>query len=129
METAKEKCIKEAYINLIGIDEYDKIKHAINNDGSVHNLVSDLINEVMGFEHLRLVYWRPKSLQGLEDNNGWISIEPDGSNLPTDDIEYWCIEKASGDLTVSNLLNHNKKFSTCHFSHYQPIVKPLKPLY
>ena len=32
---------------------------------------------------------RPKSLFGIDNNNGWIRIEEDGSNLPKQSGEYW----------------------------------------
>lgn len=34
-------------------------------------------------------FWRPIELKGLETNNGWTRIEPDGSNLPKTNSEVW----------------------------------------
>ncbi|MHA7822490.1 hypothetical protein ACVVIH_06980 [Chryseobacterium arthrosphaerae] len=37
-------------------------------------------------------FWRPKSLSGIENNNGWIKIESE-SDLPDEGIEVLCFNK------------------------------------
>jgi len=68
---------------------------------------------------------RPKSLQGIENNNGWIKIE---SDLPEEtechfyDIknkDYWtAMVDEFGDFAYSTKA-----------THYQPITKPQPPIY
>ncbi len=74
--------------------------------------------------------WRPKSLQGIEDNNGWISINSE-KDLPREQTECWIFDKEKG-LICGNFLNNTKeekKYWLDNASHYQPIVKPSLPLH
>jgi len=82
----KEEKIKEAYIfelskNLVKIDDgiifYENLKPYIDENGWIDSEKSDgksgyLMESDLDFNspHLRL-----KSLQGIENNNGWISIK------------------------------------------------------
>ena len=78
--------------------------------------------------------FRPKSLQGIETNNGWIDSEKD---LPEQGGEYHVVIKGKLDKAVyvkSNrwLVNGNdypKTTQTQGISHYQPIVKPKPPIF
>lgn len=80
-------------------------------------------------------FWRPKSLAGIENNRGWIIIEEDGSNLPKEKCVCFFFNKRSaiesftfgqqayfGQLTES-------EYILKYFTHYQPIIKPLNPIY
>lgn len=71
---------------------------------------------------------RPKSLQGIEDNNGWIRIESE-EDLPKKGANCHFILKNGvcgifvdiGDSEYLTLRNRG--------THYQPIEEPLKPIY
>jgi len=75
---------------------------------------------------------RPKSLQGIENNNGWIKIESE-ADLPKEEVDYWCINMG----VLEHLTFYQGKFydeshsynPITYITHYQPIQKPLKPLY
>ena len=76
--------------------------------------------------------WRPKSLQGIEDNNGWIKIESE-ADLPKNDDDYWVMTNIKDDevqqlsnLIVIRCLNLEKNIKVTHF---QPIEKPKPPIY
>jgi hypothetical protein len=75
--------------------------------------------------------FRPKSLRGIEDNNGWIKIET-VEDLPKDGV-CLVIERASGATVtcgfgfVKSLDYKNYIVEQC--SHYKPIPEQLKPLY
>lgn len=79
--------------------------------------------------------WRPKSLSGIENNNGWTRIKEDGSNLPKwegegDDVSHYWVMFENGDTVVSwNFSLADPSGYTLKPTHYQPIVKPKKPLY
>jgi len=86
--------------------------------------------------------WRPVTLRGFSDNNGWTRIEPDGSNLPTEDIDCHIIVKSSGNMRftkfyLENFKGWKKVFTSDHVigigwqnvTHYKPIVKDLPPIY
>jgi hypothetical protein len=138
----KEEIIAKAY----GIN-YNKLKEYINNDGWCRSFPStqnqiDYINT-----GLQNVAWRPKSLQGIETNNGWIKIESDEwlkEHKISGSITKYYVDNANEDyLTISVLaelsgekiqltldsylwLKHNAEIVA---THYQPIVKPLNPIY
>lgn len=75
-------------------------------------------------------YWRPKSLNGIETNRGWLKVE-DG--LPEEDGEtkYWAgilengkFIKQEVNISATRIINLKG-----YFTHFQPIKKPSKPLY
>lgn len=76
---------------------------------------------------------RPKSLQGIENNNGWVKIESE-DDLPNTDgksVEFWFLTK-HGNITTncfSDLMKNKKIQYSKVYSHYQPIEKPKPPLY
>lgn len=122
----KEEIIAKAY----GID-YNKLKEYINNNGWCRSFPStqnqiDYINT-----GLQNVAWRPKSLQGIENNNGWIKIESE-KDLPITDVDCHIVynNNLMSFAVWDNLL---KGFYIGivkqNPSHYQPIVKPLNPIY
>ena len=83
-------------------------------------------------------YQWPIEIENLSNNNGWIRIEPDNSNMPTDEMNDVCdgymvlLEKpyfgfnmaryAASSLTDDN---HNGTKIT----HYRPISPIPKPVY
>lgn len=78
-----------------------------------------------------LDYYRPKELQGIDDNNGWTRIEPDGSNMPTINGDYKVISSdqdvdCSGSYDLNGLKEYLKKHS---ITHYKPLKEEPKPIY
>jgi len=78
---------------------------------------------------------RPKSIQGINDNNGWALGAP-----PKDGGEFWIIEAYFKEpIHVCNVEYYDEYFATIdgidfqfsqrEITHYQPIKKPLKPIY
>jgi hypothetical protein len=72
-------------------------------------------------------YSRPKSLSGIENNNGWINIES-GEDLPKDG-QYWTISSNDGQMTTNRIWSKQWNFNHRYISHYQPIIKPEPPIY
>jgi len=76
-----------------------------------------------------IVSYRPKQLQGLENNNGWITIESE-ADLPKDSSAYWVWRS---DERVSSLNDYESDksyfFPYLKATHYQPIEKPLPPIH
>ena len=79
--------------------------------------------------------WRPKSLNGIESNNGWISINSE-KDLPGEDLDVHIVFKKDGgnfqtfgvwDKRLNSFWSGAMKIDIP--THYQPIVKPLKPLH
>jgi hypothetical protein len=76
--------------------------------------------------------WRPKSLQGIENNLGWIKIESE-DDLPKEDKKtaVWVIDKQGQikcDIYHNNWENQTKWFIET-FTHYKIIDIPKPPLY
>jgi hypothetical protein len=70
-------------------------------------------------------FWRPIELKGIENNNGWIRIEPDGSNLPSDGTYKWLFESGN-----SSIFDYKKGDTlSIKLTHYRPIEIELKPVY
>lgn len=66
--------------------------------------------------------WRPKSLQGIEDNNGWIKVGED--NIIPYDGDLWGVMK-NGDIFS---FSENDFIAKGLLTHYQPIIKPQLPI-
>ena len=78
-------------------------------------------------------FWRCKSLQGIENNNGWIRIESE-VDLPKEGMHHSILldsECINGyrNYDVIVFYEVNSKFRKKEISHYQPIEKPNPPIY
>lgn len=105
------------------------------------NGISDLTeNTIISADDIEWEYkdddfikFRPKSLKGIENNNGWIKIESE-KDLPTDDTMYRSgFFKKDGefyqDNNLFNLKTTLQALTQNHYTHYQLINKPESPLY
>jgi hypothetical protein len=141
---AKKKAIQDAYG-----DYWDKVKDNLWQDGWVEEFTLSpktkrALSEFCERKKLRyaqvgnhFIYgFRPKVLDRLHDNNGWISIK-DG--FPKN-VGYYFTFNSKGetniDIAVKKIehINH-KVFYSIEFmsndtvTHYQPIITPPKPIY
>lgn len=105
------------------------------------NGISDLTeNTIIGADDIEWEYkdddfikFRPKSLKGIENNNGWIKIESE-ADLPKNINIMYRIGMFLNDGKFhqdTNLCNYQTAFNalTGIYTHYQPINKPESPLY
>lgn len=78
----------------------------------------------------KVEYWRPKSLEGIEDNNGWVKIESE-ADLPKEDLQCWLIDEEFGTDIGYFSFSTKKWFVDCEqfVTHYKPIIKPEPPKY
>lgn len=132
----KQKAIQEAYG-----EHWDLVCKIVDSDGwlfySNGHLKEYGVEPFGEYEEQNqggnLTLWRPKSLQGIENNNGWIKIESE-SDLPSEKIKVWFFtfgEEKIGTFhpllkefrTESNIYNYGS------VTHYQPIIKPKPPIY
>jgi len=130
----KQEAIKKAYG-----EHWETVKDYVDENGwcewDYKNNCSPSRFEIMDFEHkMHESYnWRPKSLQGIENNNGWIKIESE-DDLPKETGNYFFTSRSTGNVLI-DYFTHDSKVANYFFmqrglySHYQPIQKPLKPLY
>lgn len=135
MNTAKQQAIQKAYGKY-----WELVENEVIEDGYApyrllkgHN--TDL---VFDFKQMHIVYGssesyvRPKSLAGIETNNGWIRIESE-ADLPKEYGYYhliWLDAQNKERNEIYKVDNHgvNCPRSVC-ITHYQPIIKPNAPIY
>ena len=90
---------------------------------------------IYSYDKEDIIKVRPKSLQGIENNNGWIKIESE-ADLPKKSCSCW-IEVDELEINTPFWYNHDTTqfyfkhiiYTISEVTHYQPINKPLKPLY
>lgn len=141
METKKAEVIRKAWGEL-----YDKVEKHLNKDGYVPFQITELkiiffdneelfeTTDKMGFngECIGIELFRPKSIQGIENNNGWIRIESE-EDLPAENSGLYFVYdgKDVGIARMSTImfrcLTSNEVYSDV--THFQPTVKPKKPIY
>lgn len=123
----KQDVIKNAYG-----EHWEKVKDVVTNDGFIPNWhyvqygILDCELKIMDGS----LNYRPKTLQGIEDNNGWIKIESK-NDLPKERIVCWWFDKHQGEI-CGEFLNNGKdevNFILANATHYQPIIKPKPPIY
>jgi len=74
--------------------------------------------------------WRPTSLQGIEDNNGWLHIESE-KDLPKEDCSCVVIFD-NGEIDVQRFFVNYKDFANTpykYITHYQVVKLPQPPIY
>jgi len=123
----KEEKIQEAYG-----ENYDKCKP----DENGMCLINESDYPKIEWVYEGFGYNKPKSLQGIENNNGWINIESE-DDLPTEHRGYftktnYCKEIVERDypiFTKSMSIEDERKWWLENITHYQPIQKPQPPIY
>ena len=136
----KEEKIKEAWgVYFEHLSEH-ATKHALENEGFcyVPACTLGLILRKYGEEWLETnkdLKNRPKSLKGIETNNGWIKIESE-DDLPKDEniVEFWVYDDeeivSAKFMYESKRWYHDVNLNLRLFpTHYQPIFKPKPPIY
>lgn len=134
-QEAKQEAIKLAY------GKYEFSKRAIylmDGSGRIEYQYSDnnlnLYSEL--FESDGCGRYRLKELSDIEDNNGWIRIEPDGSNLP--DVKDYSIVYKLGRFKEDGSFYSEGRFHPYDFkdahlhgkwTHYKPITPDKPPVY
>lgn len=137
--TPKEQAIKQAYG-----DKYDTLKDQIDENGWVehcpgeegHPNWRDLVKYEYELECIEGFpdQWRPKSLRGLETNQGWISVR---EGVPHDQQHCWFWIKEQGAIIgfwdeegeaffVTGVIMVPDAYG---ITHWQPVTKPEAPLY
>jgi len=133
----KEELIKESYLEYWEQLEPAVQKRALSSNGWLHwdDIVNDngALTDCIDMDR-DIDYYRPKSLRGIEHNNGWIKIN-DKSDLPKEYKSYWCLTY-NGDVKILRFDPEFKEwFYECNrglmftVTHYQPIIKPKPPIY
>jgi hypothetical protein len=131
----KQDAIKNAYTEYFNVKKisnnisFEDLSNEIDNDGWLHSRPKyyDLDRDYFEVKSngLTKVMSRPKCLKGIENNNGWIKLEKQ-DDLPLEDTEYFAIND-DGEIDIYSIeeLLDNLPYIT----HYQPIAKPISPIY
>lgn len=134
---AKQEAIKRAY----GEENYNFFKGIIGENGwiglSRYDFEEDLesekkfdkmISEIEFEESFEdeQVFYRPKSLQGIEINNGWIRID---DFVKYTDEKFWIFNSHINDLYQGQLFDDDMFPINRYATHYKPIEKPKLPIY
>ena len=125
---AKQEAIKKAY------GEYwDLVKDLVRTDGSLSEPVWRGSDINIDYDDFSTGYFRPKSLQGIENNNGWIKIESE-ADLPKEGIHHSILLDSDcingyRNYDVIVFYEVNSRYRKKEISHYQPIEKPKPPIY
>lgn len=120
--TKQEKII-EAWKGIKPIQLIDENGWSIN-EQPYGSFDSKEYDQIQYYEGAKI---RPKSLQGIENNNGWIKIESE-ADLPKEDGLYYLIRN-NGVITWNSVYISNMDWLIEDVTHYQPIVKPKPPVY
>lgn len=146
--TAKELAIRNKWIDVIGEEKYNELTFTSNLKCSKISNITGWCHDY-GFEpenvelfemntfrdgeflEHQITHYRPKSLQGIETNNGWNRIDEVG--LPSENGDYWFYSETM-PIQISEHYFHAKskrcKEQTIrNHTHYQPIIKPEKAIY
>lgn len=122
----KEEVIKEAWGELWGKINKRGKEQAFEDNGYCHKnyIIAEISLETESLPYHDNKFIRPKSLNGIENNNGWIKINSE-EDFPKESGEYWVVHnnKISHRIIVKD--SYIDKYTT----HYQPIEKPKPPLY
>lgn len=128
----KEEKIKEAWG-----EYYEEYKNYIDSDGWLDSAwLDDRENDYDvkdGYDRYgtESTFIRPKSLKGIEDNNGWIKIESE-EDLPKEEGYYHVIDLNRTEMQLAKFdIHHNiiLDYWIKNITHYQPIEKPKPPIY
>ncbi len=132
----KEK-IKEAYLEYWEQLSAEAQEMALNNFGWIFRRDSikrnGSLDDCIKLENY-LTYTRPKSLQGIEINNGWIKIESK-DDLPKIDGHYWVVDKNETSTRIIRYTNDpytnqmKNDWWMKYITHYQTIEVPSPPIY
>lgn len=129
----KEEKIQEAWIEMQSHIESEGIPN-YNEDGWAKyggKQKSEYFKTLEEKQWLGYFFYRPKSLQGIEKNNGWIKIEIE-EDLPKKEGIFYVYDGLN--VTTAFYKYYSKDFQfvegiVARPTHYQPIIKPQQPIY
>lgn len=127
----KEEAIKKAYGEYWQRLPKRGKEQSIESDGYVHEnylIPSGVLESDIPFEECPgdCDFHRPKSLAGIENNNGWVKIESE-DDLPQQMGNYWAIHVEYG--LEQRFFYDKTEHNWDKITHYQPIKKPRPPIF
>jgi hypothetical protein len=124
----KEKVIKKAWGVVWFLFNKQEKEAVIKNNGYYKGSNDDIFEAIDQNEHLFDFIAEkgsiPYSLEGIDDNNGWITLKGEPNEIINDDA-IWIINQ-KGDM---ELFETDDFLPIGYATHYQPIIKPKLPLH
>lgn len=145
-EQLKNESIDRIWIAKIGEHNYlpDR-KYALENDGFIllrrfqETMISEQVSSndyeqkafAIEFRKPDVMHIRPIELSGIENNNGWIELNPN-DNIKQGSYELINIDNPSVYSVrtfnvIANDIRHLELFQ--HYTHYKPIEKSNPPIF
>jgi len=135
---SKEEVIKEKWIEIIGKEKYNSLMGKIDCDGWYFKYLYDFV-DTSGMDLKNQYFdgingrtlidtYRPKSLQGIDDNFGWISINSEKDLPNTEQLTYdvCCTgNRILEDVSLKALLSLNESKILTHYSIHEKRLIPL----
>lgn len=128
----KKELVKNAYEQF-----YEYVENSVDENGWVKREEHSgfMINHFYLSNNIKtkfidkVEYWRPKTLKGIENNNGWILIRSE-EDLPKDKNTQYSVCKCKKVFqSTVNCGTVRHWFNISKITHYQPITKPNAPLW
>lgn len=122
----KEERIQEAYGEYWNELNNQSKECAFKNEGWVASILNNPPTDIdIDFESFS---YRPKSLQGIEDNNGWVKIEDKQITKFNDSFDIVFTNKGN-IYTYATYCNFSSIYELEKVTHFQQITKPQPPIY
>lgn len=123
----KQEIIQKAYGKA-----WDTVKDYVNENGFVDCVKNKKISLIPFFDISEIEFKenlvRPKSLKGIENNNGWVKIYCK-NDLPQFDCNCWWMDKNQGLILGGFRLDGDLDFIMENATHYKIISKTELPIY
>lgn len=128
--TAKAEAIRKAYGEYWEQLSPQAKKCALEHNGYISPIISGIGNIPREFVTFNDLGFRPRTIVGIEHNNGWIRIGSEEDLPPLeDDSEFWIANKNGIFGFTAYSLQVQRKWENKTLTHYQKVVKPEKPIY
>lgn len=125
----KQECINQAY------NDYPELLLYSDENGWCGYYNEDTDEPLIPLEFIDIEdrngyeFYRLKTLRGIENNDGWVTIQ-DISTVPNEIGRlYWVMKKGYDYPTITHFHKDDQNYWLEHYTHYQLIHKPKLPLY
>lgn len=142
----KQEIVKKAYVDLIGEDNYNIVKGRIV-DGVCHMIEQNVLitptlmelslkrndERVVAWMECTEGYFMPKSLSGIENNNGYTKIQSE-TDIPNEEGVYWVLRRGF-NKPIYRIINDifdadEKAYWFENYTHFIKVTRPDKlPIY
>lgn len=139
---AKQEAIKNAYGEFWNRLSDSQKEYSLNNNGNVHigysKEESQLYKDMVKSDLFLTQPLFPKSLRGIDTNNKWVRVESKYELPINKNIDVIIFNECYQGYIYNGLCCVENRYNSTELdeiidadciTHYQPIEKPLKPIY